>query len=89
MNEESAGFGWISTGDPAVEFTLVSAEILAVLCKELLLLARREEALAARESQQVPYWGNYPDSIGAHQAAAAVLRGEAEAIDRLRTRHAA
>lgn len=57
-----------------------SPELMAALCHELVLLARHEDDVAAREAARVPYWAACPPSIEGHRAAARALRAD---LDRL------
>jgi len=53
-----------------------SAELVAALCHELLLVAILEEELAADEAARTPYWSPCLSSVVAHRIAARALRGE-------------
>jgi hypothetical protein len=55
-------------------------ELLTVLRRELLRLARLEEDKAATEAAAVPYWSPSPPSVVGHREAAAALRHDAQAI---------
>jgi hypothetical protein len=50
-----------------------SAELIAAICHELLVLARDEEAIAADEASRTPYWSATPPTVLGHRAAAAAL----------------
>jgi hypothetical protein len=58
-----------------------SPELMAALCHELVLLARHEDDVAAREAARVPYWAACPPSIEGHRAAARALRADLERLD--------
>lgn len=55
-------------------------KVLALVRKELLRLARHEDALAATEAGSVPYWSSCPDTVPGHRRAAAALRADAEVV---------
>lgn len=57
-----------------------TTKVAALVRKELLRLARFEDALAAQEAESVPYWGTYPDTVQGHRMAAVALRADAEAV---------
>ncbi len=55
-------------------------KVLALVRKELLRLARRQEDLAAVMREAVPYWATWPDPVPGHRRAAAALRADAEVV---------
>ncbi|MCW2765485.1 MAG: hypothetical protein JWO11_1444 [Nocardioides sp.] len=55
-------------------------EVLSVLRRELLRLARLEDDKAANEAAGVPYWSPCPPSVNGHREAAAALRQGADAL---------
>jgi hypothetical protein len=55
-------------------------DLITVLRRELLRLARLEEELAAREAAQVPYWTPLPPAVDGHRAAARALRDDADGL---------
>jgi len=55
-------------------------ELLLILRRELLRLARLEDDMAANEAAAVPYWAPHPPSVLGHRKAAAALRNDAGAI---------
>jgi len=55
-------------------------DVLAMLRRELIRLAKVEDDLAADEAARVPYWMPYPSSIDGHRAAALALRRDADLI---------
>ena len=55
-------------------------ELLAVLRRELIRLAKLEDDLAADEAARVPYWLPCPSSVEGHRAAALALRRDADLI---------
>ena len=59
-----------------------SFELVAELCHELVMLARREDDSAAAEASRTPYWAPCPASVEGHRAAARVLRAELERLER-------
>ena len=65
---------------PAQPETNHTIEVLYALRRELIRLARREDALADDESAKVPYWAPHPASVLGHRAAARALEAEAEAL---------
>jgi len=56
-------------------------EVLTVLRRELIRLAKLEDDRAADEAARVPYWSPCPSSVEGHRAAALALRRDADAID--------
>ena len=54
--------------------------LVAMLYRELLRIAGREDALANDEAAGVPYWAPNPPSVLAHRAAAAALRFQADQL---------
>jgi hypothetical protein len=54
--------------------------VLGLVRKELLRLARHEDALAAAEAASVAYWARCPDTVPGHRRAAAALRADAEVV---------
>jgi len=54
---------------------------MAALCHELVLLARHEDDVAAREAARVPYWAARPSSVDGHRAAARALRADLERLE--------
>lgn len=59
-----------------------STDLITLLCRELLKLARREEELAADELAEVPYWMPTPVSVLGHRAAALALRADLARFER-------
>lgn len=55
-------------------------EVAATLRSIIFGLAAEEEAAAASEAAQVPYWCSCPESVIGHRAAAKALRLAAESI---------
>jgi hypothetical protein len=58
-----------------------SPELMAALCHELVLLARHEDDVAAREAARIPYWAACPPSVDGHRAAARALRADLERLE--------
>lgn len=56
-------------------------ELVTALCRELHLLASREEQAAADEACRVPYWQACPPSVNVHLTAAQVLRADAVRLE--------
>lgn len=56
-------------------------EVVAALCRELYLLASREEQVAADEACRVPYWQACPPSVNVHWTAAQLLRADANRLE--------
>lgn len=56
-------------------------ELVAALCRELYLLASREERAAADEACRVPYWQACPPSVNVHWSAAQLLRADANRLE--------
>jgi hypothetical protein len=56
-------------------------ELVAALCRELYLLASREEQAAADEACRVPYWQACPPSVNVHWTAAQLLRADANRLE--------
>jgi hypothetical protein len=56
-------------------------ELVAALCRELYLLARREEQAAADEACRVPYWQACPPSVHMHMTTAQLLRADANRLE--------
>ena len=54
-----------------------TVDLIDALTHALLMLARREDELAATEAASVPYWAACPSSVYGHRAAADALRAEA------------
>lgn len=54
--------------------------LVAMLYRELLRIAGREDDLANDEAAVVPYWAPNPPSVLAHRAAAAALRLQADQL---------
>ncbi len=85
-HEASQGIGrpWNARreGDDAMDGHLeeLPRELLVLLRRELLRLARIEDDLAANEAAAVPYWAPHPPSVLGHRKAAAALRNDAGAI---------
>lgn len=59
---------------------LLPLEVIAVLRRELLHLARLEDEVAAKQAAQVPYWTPIPASVDGHRAAARALREDADTL---------
>ena len=59
-----------------------SLELVAELCHELVMLARREDDAAAAEASRTPYWAPCPASVEGHRAAARTLRAELDRLER-------
>jgi hypothetical protein len=59
---------------------MLARHMLALVRKELLRLARREDDLAASMASAVPYWAACPDEVLGHRRAAAALRADAEVV---------
>ncbi|MFC5262228.1 hypothetical protein ACFPJ1_08905 [Kribbella qitaiheensis] len=56
-------------------------ELVAAVCRELYLLASREERAAADEACRVPYWQACPPSVNVHWTAAQLLRADANRLE--------
>ena len=56
-------------------------ELVAAVCRELYLLAGREEQAAADEACRVPYWQACPPSVNVHWTAAQLLRADANRLE--------
>ena len=59
---------------------MLAKQMLALVRKDLLRLARRQEDLAASMAAAVPYWATCPDEVSGHRRAAATLRADAEVV---------
>jgi len=55
-------------------------EVISIVRRELLRLARFEDEFAAREAAQVPYWMPLPPVVDGHRAAARALREDADRL---------
>ncbi len=57
------------------------SDLVVALCRELYLLASREERAAADEACRVPYWQACPPSVNVHLTAAQLLRADANRLE--------
>jgi len=58
-------------------------EQLVMLTRELALIAKHEDDLAADVAAHTPYWSPQPEEVGAHRAAARALREQADRLEAL------
>lgn len=55
-------------------------EVIGLVRRELLRLARFEDESAATQAAQVPYWMPLPPIVDGHRAAARALREDADRL---------
>jgi hypothetical protein len=58
-----------------------SPDLVAALCHELNILAKRQEDAAADAAARTPYWVACPPSVEAHRTAARLLRADADRLE--------
>jgi len=58
-----------------------NSDLVAALCRELNLLAKRQEDAAADEASRTPYWLACSASVEAHRTAARLLRADADRLE--------
>jgi hypothetical protein len=59
----------------------LSQELLTMLSRELIGIAKNEDDLAAHEASRTPYWAPTPPTVDGHRAAARALRRHAELFE--------
>lgn len=56
-------------------------DLVAALCHELYVLAKRQEDAAADAASRTPYWAAYPPTVEAHRTSARLLRADADRLE--------